>query len=113
MILRTCKPALMKVMLISPLSSDGPGSRHSSTTLLATPFCPNALSVNPYSSRLDPLINPKYAHSSFSSLVQSLLPKDTLLRTYLLQNRIYILSNKLTVLSRAINTIVCHLKNLK
>ena len=25
----------------------------------------------------------KYAHSSFSSLVQSLLPKDTLLRTYL------------------------------
>ena len=24
----------------------------------------------------------KYAHSSFSSLVQSLLPKDTLLRTY-------------------------------
>ena len=26
----------------------------------------------------------KYVHSSFSSLVQSLLPKDTLLRTYLL-----------------------------
>ena len=25
----------------------------------------------------------KYAHSSFSSLVQPLLPKDTLLRTYL------------------------------
>ena len=25
----------------------------------------------------------KYAHSSFSYLVQSLLPKDTLLRTYL------------------------------
>ena len=25
----------------------------------------------------------EYAHSSFSSLVQSLLPKDTLLRTYL------------------------------
>ena len=25
-----------------------------------------------------------YAHSSFSSLVQSLLPKDTLLRTYLI-----------------------------
>ena len=25
----------------------------------------------------------KYAHSSFSSLVKSLLPKDTLLRTYL------------------------------
>ena len=25
----------------------------------------------------------KYAHSGFSSLVQSLLPKDTLLRTYL------------------------------
>ena len=25
----------------------------------------------------------KFAHSSFSSLVQSLLPKDTLLRTYL------------------------------
>ena len=24
----------------------------------------------------------KYAHSSFSSLMQSLLPKDTLLRTY-------------------------------
>ena len=27
--------------------------------------------------------NRKYAHSSFSSLVQSLLPKDTILRTYL------------------------------
>ena len=26
----------------------------------------------------------KYAHSGFSSLVQSLLPKDTLLRTYLM-----------------------------
>ena len=26
----------------------------------------------------------KYAHSGFSSLVQSLLPKDTLLRTYLI-----------------------------
>ena len=25
----------------------------------------------------------KYAHSSFSSLVQSLLPRDTLLRTFL------------------------------
>ena len=29
----------------------------------------------------------KYAHSSFSSLVQSLLPKDTLLRTHLLYNK--------------------------
>ena len=29
------------------------------------------------------LVRPKnYAHSGFSSLVQSLLPKDTLLRTY-------------------------------
>ena len=27
----------------------------------------------------------KYAHSSFSSLVQSLLPRDTLLRTYFMQ----------------------------
>ena len=26
----------------------------------------------------------KYAHSGFSSLVQSLLPKDTILRTYLI-----------------------------
>ena len=29
----------------------------------------------------------KYAHSSFSSLVQSLLPRDTLLRTYLTRKR--------------------------
>ena len=29
----------------------------------------------------------KYAHSSFSSLVQSLLPKYTLLRTYFTPNR--------------------------
>ena len=28
----------------------------------------------------------KYAHSSFSFLVQSLLPKDTLLRTYLFES---------------------------
>ena len=36
----------------------------------------------PYQKGVFYIIARKYAHSSFSSLVQSLLPKDTLLRTY-------------------------------
>ena len=39
--------------------------------------------MEPEWQKLASLAQKKYAHSSFSSLVQSLLPKDTLLRTYL------------------------------
>ena len=44
--------------------------------------------MKPKSQKLASLAR-KYAHSSFSSLVQSLLPKDTLLRTYLTQIRLF------------------------
>ena len=39
--------------------------------------------MKPKWQKLASLANEIYAHSSFSSLVQSSLPKDTLLRTYL------------------------------
>ena len=42
--------------------------------------------MKPKWQKLDSLAQEKYVHSSFSSLVQSLLPYDTLLRTYLTQS---------------------------
>ena len=38
--------------------------------------------MKPYWQKLASLAQEIYAHSGFSSLVQSLLPRDTLLRTY-------------------------------
>ena len=46
---------------------------------------PNIITLRSIACNIFQIVWPrKYAHSSFSSLVQSLLPKNTLLRTYVI-----------------------------